>query len=250
MSGKVLIEVEDHIGIVTIFRPEKHNAFDQSIRVGLADALEALASARDVRAIVITGHGKHFSVGGDIAAFVEPAGEELDAILDAAHRCIRAVRYADKPVIAAVEGAAAGGAAGLILACDAIVVARDAKIAFPFLKIGLVPDWGCVPLLRAKVGEGAAKKLLLSAAAISAEQAIDIGVADELAESGATLSKARQLAQTWASFPGMAWQRTKAMINAEAATLDEALVLESEHQAACFHSKAFKTALQKFLIKE
>lgn len=250
MSGKVIIEIEDHIGIITIFRPEKRNAFDQPIRVGLADALEKLASAQDVRAIVITGHGKHFSVGGDIAAFVEPAAEELDAILAAAHRCIRAVRHADKPVIAAVEGAAAGGAAGLILACDAIVIARDAKIAFPFLKIGLVPDWGCVPLLRAKVGAGNAKKLLLSAATISAEQAIVMGVADELAEPGATLSKAKQLARVWSDFTGTAWRRTKAMINAEGATLDDALALESEQQAACFHSKAFKEALQKFLTKE
>src|SRR3546814_4799543 len=98
-----------------------------------------------------------------MAAFAEPVASKLDVILNAAHRCIRTIRHADKPVIAAVEGAAAGGATGLLLACDAIVVARNAKLAFSFLKIGLVPDWGCVPLLRAKVGAGAAKRLLLSA---------------------------------------------------------------------------------------
>jgi enoyl-CoA hydratase/carnithine racemase len=250
MSGQVSIDVEDRIAVVTLFRPEKHNAFDQDLRMALADALEQLAGSPDVLAIVITGHGKHFSVGGDVAAFTEPAAAGPDAILDAAHRSIRAIRLADKPVIAAVEGAAAGGAAGLILACDAIVVARDAKIVFPFLKIGLVPDWGCVPLLRAKVGAGVAKRLLLNAAAISGERAVDIGVADELADSGAALGKATQLARSWVVLPGTAWQRTKAMINAEDAALDKALALEMEHQAECFRSEAFKDALQKFLVKE
>lgn len=250
MKGPIVVEVKDRIAIVTLFRPEKHNAFDQSMRIGLADALERLADDANVQAIVITGQGKHFSVGGDIATFAEPATAGLDAILGAAHRCIRAIRGAEKPVIAAVEGAAAGGATGLLLACDAIVVARDAKIAFSFLKIGLVPDWGCIPLLRSKVGAGVAKKLLLNAAAISGESAVEMGVADELVEPGEALGKAGHMARAWASLPGTAWQRTKAMINAEDSALDEALVLEERHQAECFHSKAFKEALQKFLIKE
>lgn len=250
MSGSVVVDMEDRIAIITLSRPEKHNAFNQCMRVALADALEQLTSDPDVQAIVITGHGKHFSVGGDIAAFAGPGAAGLDAILSAAHRCIRAIRHAGKPVIAAVEGAAAGGATGLLLACDAIVVARNAKLAFSFLKIGLVPDWGCIPLLCAKVGSGAAKMLLLSAAAISGESAVEMGVADELAEPGAALGDARKLAQSWASFPGTAWQRTKAMINAEDEALDRALALESAHQAECFHSEAFRQALKKFLIKE
>src|SRR3546814_5228736 len=82
---------------------------NQPMRIELADALEKLTSTPEVQAIVITGHGKHFSVGGDIAAFAEPVAAELDAILNAAHRCIRTIRHADKPVIAAVEGAAMTG---------------------------------------------------------------------------------------------------------------------------------------------
>lgn len=250
MSGSVIIDVQDGVAVVTLFRPEKHNAFDQPLRMELADALEKCAEESAIHAIVITGHGKHFSVGGDIAAFAEPSTAELSAILSAAHRSIRALRRAEKPVIAAVEGAAAGGATGLILACDAVVVARDAKIAFSFLRIGLVPDWACVPLLCAKVGTGVAKRLLLNAATITGERAVEVGVADDLADSGAALGKAKQLARSWVSFPGTAWQRTKAMINAEDAALDKALALEAEHQAECFQSEAFKDALQKFLVKE
>lgn len=250
MSGDVVFELEDRVAAVTIARPEKHNAFNQLIRVRLAGLLETLAGDPAVDAIVIAGQGKHFSVGGDIAGFAQAANADLDEILSAAHRCIKAIRNADKPVIAAVEGYAAGGAAGLILACDAVVVAHDAKIAFPFLKIGLVPDWGCVPLLRAKVGDGQARRLLLGAAAISGQEAVAAGVADELAETGAALIQARRLAQAWLDFPGEAWSRTKAMINAESMGLDAALAFEARQQAACFQSAAFKRALQKFLTKE
>src|SRR3546814_9499591 len=110
MSGPaIIVDIEDRIAIVTLSRPEKHNAFNQPMRIELADAVEKLTSTPEVQAIVITGHGKHFSVGGDIAAFAEPVAAELDAILNAAHRCIRTIRHADKPVIAAVEGAAMTG---------------------------------------------------------------------------------------------------------------------------------------------
>src|SRR3546814_15885815 len=88
MSGPaIIVDIEDRIAIVTLSRPEKHNAFNQPMRIELADALEKLTSTPEVQAIVITGHGKHFSVGGDIAAFAEPVAAELDAILNAAHRC-------------------------------------------------------------------------------------------------------------------------------------------------------------------
>src|SRR3546814_3632553 len=97
MSGPaIIVDIEDRIAIVTLSRPEKHNAFNQPMRIELADALEKLTSTPEVQAIVITGHGKHFSVGGDIAAFAEPVAAELDAILNAAHRCIRTIRHADK----------------------------------------------------------------------------------------------------------------------------------------------------------
>lgn len=249
MSDCVKSHLADGIAVITISRPEKRNAFNQAVREGLADVIEQMLGDESCQGVVLTGAGPHFSVGGDPDAFESMSASDLHALLAAAHRCVRTIRQARKPVVAAVEGYAAGGAAGLILACDAIVIARDAKIVFPFLKLGLVPDWGCVHFLREKVGNGAARKLLLRPSVLTGEEAVTVGVADEISEPGSALLVALGRVRDYSGFPGQAWGATKAMINTPLLDLEAALSLEQKHQEACFHTPAFRQALATFLGK-
>ncbi|CAM5404899.1 enoyl-CoA hydratase/isomerase family protein [Eoetvoesiella caeni] len=250
MSDCIKSVLNDGIEIITISRPEKRNAFNQEIREGLARALERAVSDSSCKGIVLTGEGPHFSVGGDADAFESMSATDLHALLAAAHRCVRSIRQTSKPVVAAVEGYAAGGAAGLILACDAVVAAHNAKIAFPFLRLGLVPDWGCVHFLREKVGDGAARKLLLRPTTLSGEEALRAGVADELSDPGLALSTALDLVRIYVGFPGEAWGRTKTMLNTSSMELETSLSQEREHQAACFLAPEFRQALAGFLDKK
>lgn len=243
MTELVRSSIADGIATLTISRPEQRNAFNQPLREQLALELERLVSDDACRAIVITGEGPHFSVGGDAGAFKSMTARDLRPLFDAAHRCIRAIRHTPKPVVAAVEGNVAGGAAGLVLACDAVVAARDARIVFPFLKLGLVPDWGCVHFLRRKVGEGDARRLLLKASITAAEGALAIGVFDELAEPGQALTAALERVRAYLSYPGGAWGATKLILEAEGPALDAALAREREQQEICFNDPAFRQAL-------
>lgn len=243
MSELVRSVLADGIATLTISRPEKRNAFNQPLREQLALELERLVVDDACRGIVLTGEGPHFSVGGDAGAFQSMTGQDLHTLFDAAHRCIRAIRNTPKPVVAAVEGNAAGGAAGLVLACDAVVAARDARIVFPFLKLGLVPDWGCVHFLHRKVGEVAARRLLLQATITSGEDALATGLLDELTEPGEALAAAVARVKRYVSYPGNAWGATKHLLEAEGPDLDAALAREREQQEICFNDPAFRQAL-------
>lgn len=243
MSAFVTLAHDGDIALITLQRPEKRNAFHQPLREQLAHTLEAVADDAGVKAAVITGAGSHFSVGGDIDGLAQATSADIPAILGAAHRCIRAIRQSGKGFVAAIEGSAAGGAAGLALACDAIVMADDAQLVLPFLKLGLVPDWGCVPLLRARVGEGHARRLLLQPSRIDADQASRLGLADEVCPAGHALARAMTLAHTFADQLQPAWGLTKSMLNTPADSLDDALAQERECQSRCIDSDAFRSAL-------
>jgi 2-(1,2-epoxy-1,2-dihydrophenyl)acetyl-CoA isomerase len=246
MSAEIIQRIEDGIAIVVLSRPECRNAFNQALREQLAQCLETLTIDTAVRGIVITGAGEHFSVGGDVEAFINAPVSDLHALLAAAHRSIRAIRHAAKPVVAAVEGYAVGGATGLILACDAVVVAQGAKIGFPFLRLGLVPDWGSLYLLRAKIGEGAARRLLLRPSMVSSEEATSLGIADSRVGDGAALKAAIDMVNEFTALPSGAWQRTKEMLHRSGSSLEEALADEVRLQEKCFQSDDFREALSRF----
>ncbi len=130
------------------------------------------------------------------------------------------------------------------------MAARDARFVFPFLKLGLVPDWGCVAFLKAKVGDGMARRLLLHPAALSGDEALAAGVADEIAEPGQAHAAALRRVRMYAGFPGDAWGRTKSMLNADYPELSQALAQELTHQRACIGSPAFRQMLRELLRKQ
>ncbi len=245
--SEIIQRIDNGIAIICLSRPDRRNAFNQPLREKLAHCLEALGNDASVRGIVITGAGKHFSVGGDIDAFVDAPVSDLRTLLAAAHRSIVAIRNTAKPVVAAVEGYAVGGAAGLALACDAMIVAEGARIGFPFLKLGLAPDWGSLHLLREKIGESATRRLLLRPSLVNSSEAIRLGLADDKVNDREALQAAITLIDEFTRFSSTAWGHTKAMLNHKASSLEDALKDEVRRQEACFISEEFQTALKQFV---
>ena len=155
-SPQVLYEVSDRVGVVTLNRPEVMNAFGGSMREDLFSLLRRAAADTDVRCVAITGAGKAFCAGGDIAGMAELQargdGTTVPQRMKIGAQVVELIRSMPKPVIAAVNGAAAGAGMNLALACDMRFAAESARFSESFVKIALVPDWGGTHLLTRLVG--------------------------------------------------------------------------------------------------
>lgn len=246
---EIRISHEDDIATVELCREGRRNAFTGTMREMLASALEHLVEDDCTRAIILTGAAGHFSGGGDLSELARASQTDVQALLRNAHRCVRAIKRSRKPVVAAAEGYAVGGAAGLALACDALVMAESASLLFPFVKLGLVPDWGSLYLLRAKVGTGVASRVLLGGEKLNAARALQLGVADAIVGDGNALMEAKRLVQQWLRLPPEAWSITKAMLAKPYGSLSEALDDECERQLERVASIEFRAALNAALAR-
>ncbi|HMA42969.1 MAG TPA: enoyl-CoA hydratase/isomerase family protein [Gemmatimonadales bacterium] len=204
----VLVEVTEGIGTVTLNRPHKLNAFDRHTCRELIDALHALVADSGVRVLILTGAGRAFSAGADLNAL----GEDGPALVAAGKEIALLLRAAPQPVIAAVNGAAAGGGANLALACDYRIAAEGAAIGQVFAKLGLGPDWGGSYFLPRLVGPSRALELVWSARMVPAAEAHALGLFDRLVPADRLLAEARALAALWAGFPPLALRRAKEVI--------------------------------------
>ncbi|MFN2570024.1 MAG: enoyl-CoA hydratase/isomerase family protein, partial [Gemmatimonadales bacterium] len=168
---RVLVEISEHIGTVTLNRPEKLNAFDPDACADLLGALRMLAASDAVRVIVLTGAGRGFCAGADLSAL----GPQGNALVRAGKDIILTMRHAPQPVLAAINGPAAGGGANLALACDYRLASDQASIGQVFHKLGLVPDWGGSFFLPRLTGISKALELVWSARMVPAIEAAELG---------------------------------------------------------------------------
>jgi enoyl-CoA hydratase/carnithine racemase len=249
-AGPVLTALTGAVAVLTLNRPDKLNAIDVPLRLALADAIEAADRDASVRAVVLTGAGKAFCSGGDIASMERMAPQEALERAQLAQRLIRAIWSTEKPVIAAVEGAAYGAGAALAAACDRVVAARDARFATTFTAVGLAGDMGAYVSLPARVGVARARQMLMLPTPIPAEEALSIGLVDALAEPGAALDAALQDASRLAAAPAKALGVIKSLL-AVAPGLSPFNVLDREaaHQAALFGSDDFAEGIAAFREK-
>jgi 2-(1,2-epoxy-1,2-dihydrophenyl)acetyl-CoA isomerase len=249
-AGPVLAEKIGAVAVVTLNRADKLNAIDMPLRLALADAIEAADRDASVRAVALTGAGKAFCSGGDIASMERMAPQEALERAQLAQRVIRAIWSTEKPVIAAVEGAAYGAGAALAAACDRVVAARDARFATTFTAVGLAGDMGAYVSLPARVGVARARQMLMLPRPIPAEEALSIGLVDALAEPGAALDAALQDASRLAAAPAKALGVIKSLL-AVAPGLSPFNVLDREaaHQAALFGSDDFAEGIAAFREK-
>jgi 2-(1,2-epoxy-1,2-dihydrophenyl)acetyl-CoA isomerase len=228
---RVLVEIAGGVGTVTLNRPEKLNALDRALCDELREGLALLTRSDAVRVIVITGAGRAFCAGADLGVLED----EGPALVAAGKDVALAIRAAPQPVIAAVNGPAAGGGANLALACDYRVASDQAAIGQVFHRLGLVPDWGGSYFLPRLVGPSRALELVWSARMVAAAEALALGLFDRVVPQARLAAEVRGLAQQWAAHPARAIRFAKeAVYRSEASSLGEMLDLEIAQQNELF----------------
>ncbi len=230
-------------------RPEARNALAPDMIVGLSAALEGALSDDKVRVIILTGDGGNFCAGGDITTMEGLIASEGLARMKRSHRLVRTLVEAYKPVIAAVEGYAVGAGAGLVMAADTVVMGKSARLVFPFLRLGLVPDYGLMYTLRRRIGDGAARQVLLYAARLEAEEARRRGLADHVVPDGDVQDKALSLAEELAAKAPVAMRMTKRMLANLSASLETVLEMEALSQSIAFSGSELPEGLAAFREK-
>ncbi|HKE90817.1 MAG TPA: enoyl-CoA hydratase-related protein [Gemmatimonadales bacterium] len=242
----VLTQVADGIATITLNRPEKLNALTPALCEELIGALRAASADTGVRAIVITGAGRAFCAGADLTIL----GTDGDALVRAGKEIALLARSAPKPVIAAVNGAAAGGGANLALACDYKVAADTATIGEVFAKLGLGPDWGGSFFLPRLAGTARALELLWSARMVPAAEAYALGLFDRVVPTDRLETEVRTLAQAWATFPALSLRRAKeAIYRSLNATLPEMLDFEVAMQHELFATDEARGRLESLATR-
>src|SRR5262245_10006170 len=174
--SSVLFEIKNYVGIITLNRPEKLNSFNREMALQMQDKLDECRS-KEIRCVYITGAGKGFSAGQDLAEVVDPNGPGMERILSEHYNpIIIRIRKLEKPVIAAVNGVAAGAGANIALCCDIVVATQSASFIQAFSKIGLIPDSSGTFFLPRLIGIQKASALMMLGEKVSAEEAERIGM--------------------------------------------------------------------------
>jgi enoyl-CoA hydratase/carnithine racemase len=250
------IDIAQDAGITTITlnRPEKLNALAGHMRRDLAEALEAASSDRSVHVVVITGAGRAFCAGGDIAAMAELIergdAEEFSRLLGSARRVVTSIRQMTKPVIGSINGPAAGAGCNLAFACDLRIASTSASFSQSFAKVGLHPDWGGTYFLPRLVTPNKACEMFFLGDAMDATDAHRLGVVNYLVSPAELESATRQLAERLREAPPIAIAAAKhAVYMSQAADLEEMLRYETEAQMRCFESLDAAEGVRAFLEK-
>lgn len=247
--GKTTIEVADGVATVTLDYPARRNAFSPQLKKSLIEGLSALVKEPKCRVIILTGAGGNFSAGGDINGMMTLTGlDGRDRLLEM-QQMVRLVTEAEKPVIAAVEGFAAGGGMALAAACDIVVAARDAKFTCAFSKIGLMPDLGAVWTLPMRMGLGRARYFMLAGEPMGAEEALGAGLVEKVVRPGEALTEARKLAAGFAISATRALGFTKSVLARMPASLDAMLKAEADAQVGLLISEDFREGRAAFMEK-
>jgi enoyl-CoA hydratase/carnithine racemase len=250
------IDVAEESGITTITlnRPEKLNALAGHMRRDLAEALEAAGSDRSIHVVVITGVGRAFCAGGDVAAMAElierQDAEEFARLLGSARRVVTAIRQMTKPVIAAVNGPASGAGCNLALACDLRIASTTATFSQSFVKVGLHPDWGGTYFLPRLVTPNKACEMFFLGEVVDAAEAMRLGMVNSVVEPDELEAATRQLAERLRHAPAISVGAAKqAVYMSQAAELEEMLRYETEAQMRCFESRDGAEGVKAFLEK-
>jgi 2-(1,2-epoxy-1,2-dihydrophenyl)acetyl-CoA isomerase len=247
--SEVLTAREGGVFTITLNRPDVFNAFNRDLHAALRSALEEAADPA-VRAVVITGAGRGFCAGQDLREFSELQGS-IGAALEATyHPNIRLIRGLEKPVLAAVNGPAAGAGLSLACACDVRVASSAATFVPGFVGIGLVPDSGGSLFLHRLLGFARAFEWMSSNRRIDAEEALAWGLVTSVIPAEEFPERVAEVAATWAALPTRAVGLTKRLFDgAQTASLEEQLALEAELQQAAIESADFSEGVSAFLEK-
>ncbi|MRK00242.1 enoyl-CoA hydratase [Aeromicrobium sp. S22] len=251
----VTVDRDGAVAIVTINRPDRHNALDTATKIALREALDRVGGDDDVRAVVLTGAGASFCVGQDLGEHAAALGADASTAFDTVDEhyspIVMALATMPKPVIAAVNGACVGAGLGFALACDLRVLSSTATLGTAFSAIGLTCDSGLSSTLVRAVGESRARELVLLGRPFSPEDAVRWGVAGRVCDPDEVLSSALATAGRLAAGPTAAFAESKQLLaRAGDLPLAEALAAESRAQARLGLSIDHAAAVRSFLAKE
>jgi 2-(1,2-epoxy-1,2-dihydrophenyl)acetyl-CoA isomerase len=249
MANEVITSRKGAVLTITLNRPEVFNAFNRALHAALREAL-AEAAEPEIRAVVITGTGRGFCSGQDLREFTELPGGIRDALEETYHPNIRAIRSLEKPVLAAVNGPAAGAGLSLAAACDVRIASAAATFVPGFIGIGLIPDSGGSWFIHRLLGFARAFEWMISNRRLSAEEALEWGLVSEVVAADAFEARAAELAEWYAGFPTRGVALTKQLFeHAYGASLEEQLELEAELQQAATGTEDFAEGVQAFVDK-
>lgn len=255
MTSLVEVSIENGIATVALNRPDKRNAMNDAMRADFIAALERVNADRAVRALVLTGNGKGFCAGGDVAGMEQrlkaPPGEVAFngwSRQQRVHHCVSLLHDMPKPTIAAVNGAAAGLGADTALCCDFVMVSAEASFTWSYIKRGLIPDGGGLYFLPRRVGLARAKELIFSGRTIDADEALRLGVADRKAATGTLLDEARAWAAELSSGSATALALGKTLLNASfEMSAHDMFRSGSQAQGICYTSAEHRQSVVAFL---
>ncbi len=247
---------DGRVGVITLNRPERKNPLTFDSYAELRDLFRDLVYASDLRAIVLTGAGGNFCSGGDVFEIIDPltkmAVPELLAFTRMTGDLVKAMRGCPQPIIAAVDGVAAGGGAILAMAADIRLATPRAKTAFLFTRVGLAGcDMGACAILPRIIGQGRAGELLYTGRVMTAEEGERWGFYNAVVPEAALLAEAKERAAALANGPAFAHAMTKTMLQQEwSVSVDQALEMEAQAQALCMGTQDFRRAFEAFAAKK
>jgi enoyl-CoA hydratase/carnithine racemase len=257
MTALVELTIDTTVAIVTLNRPEVRNAINDAMRTELVAVLERVAADTGIRAVVLTGAGKGFCSGGDIAGMKERLNAPAGQIgfngwkrQGQVHRSVGLLHGMPKPVIAAVNGAAAGLGCDMALACDFILASEQAAFTMSFVKRGLVSDGGGMYFLPRRVGLPRAKELIFSGRVVEPKEALAIGLADRVTAADRLLADAVTWARELSQGSSVAIAFSKSILDRTfESTEEQVFALGREAQAVCYTTDEHRASVTAFLDK-
>lgn len=247
----ILFSIEEGIATITLNRAEKLNSFNREMALLMQQKLDECALLHTIRCVVITGAGKGFSAGQDLAEVMDPQGPGMQRILSEHYNpIITRIRNLPKPVLAAINGVAAGAGANIALACDIVVAAESASFIQAFSKLGLIPDSGGTYMLPRLIGWQKASAIMMLGDKIPAQQAEQMGMLYKVFSNEDFITETKKIAATLAQMPTKGLAYTKHVLNNSMTnSLEQQLLLEDEFQQKAANTSDFKEGLQSFLEK-
>jgi 2-(1,2-epoxy-1,2-dihydrophenyl)acetyl-CoA isomerase len=250
-SNTIKIENRGAVAILSLNRPEVFHSFNREMSHALLEALSIAEEDNEIRAIIITGSGKAFSAGQDLTEATAVDGPTIESILNEHYNpLVRSIRSIDKPIIAAVNGIAAGAGANLALCCDIILASNQSSFIQAFSKIGLIPDTGGTFFLPRMIGFHRAMAYMMTAEKMSAQEAKDCGLVFKIFDDQSFLEDCIGFATNLANMPTRALALTKKALNISLSnTMDQQLGVELLLQIEASQTHDFKEGIEAFLQK-
>lgn len=248
---EVLFEISQGVARITLNRPEVYNAFNRAMALRLQECLHEAAQSEAVRAVVITGNGKAFSAGQDLSEAIDPNGPGLERILSEHYNpIIQQIVALEKPVVALVNGVAAGAGANIALACDIVIAHEQASFIQAFSKIGLIPDSGGTYLLPRLIGSQKALALMMTGDKVSAAEAERMNMIYKAVPAADYDQVTNAFISNLASMPTKALALTKQAVQLSwFQSMDEQLETELKLQVEAGKTEDFNEGVQAFLDK-